>query len=129
MIWSSNTGKVSRWNIGGMSKAFIDPFCFVPVRLRETRLDECGGIRLLSAHSTPKKRWCKRCNTPMGNLIQTLLPAVILGLLGKIAKQLLTYYCPILSLIRKNTTKTHRSYIRKTFLEIKFLENNCLDMR
>lgn len=77
--WSANTGKMSRWKMGGMSKASTtDPFCSAPLRQRETRLDGSEGVRLLSAHSTPKKRWCKRCSTPMGNLIQTLLPAVIL---------------------------------------------------
>lgn len=84
--WSSNTGIVSRWKMEGMSKVLTDPFCLVPLRQKETRLDGSEGIRLLSAHSVPEKRWCKRCNTPMGNLIQTLLPAVILLLLGKIAE-------------------------------------------
>lgn len=89
--WSANTGKMSRWKMGGMSKAFTDPFCLAPLRQRETRLDGSKGVRLLSAHSTPKKWWCKRCSTPMGNLIQTLLPAVILLLQGKIAKQVSPY--------------------------------------
>lgn len=84
--------------MGGMSKASTDPFCLAPLRQRETRLDGSEGVGLLSAHSTPKKRWCKRCNSPIGNLIQTLLPAVILMLQGKIAKQV-SPYPSILTLI------------------------------
>lgn len=92
--------------MGGMSKAFTDPFCLAPLRQRETRLDGSEGVGLLSAHSTPKKRWCKRCNTPMGNLIQTLLPAVILLLQGKIAKQV-SPYPSILTLIIAGNRKLH----------------------
>lgn len=39
-----------------------------PVRQGEAGLDGSGGVGLRSAHSTPKKRWCKRCKTPIGNL-------------------------------------------------------------
>lgn len=92
--------------MGGMSKAFTDPFCLAPLRQRETRLDGSEGVRLLSAHSTPKKWWCKRCSTPMGNLIQTLLPAVILLLQGKIAKQV-SPYPSILTLIIAGNRKLH----------------------
>lgn len=105
--WSANTGKMSRWKMGGMSKAFTDPFCLAPLRQRETRLDGSEGVRLLSPHSTPKKRWCKRCNTPMGNLIQTLLPAVILTLQGKIAKQVSSYPSSIITLIIAGNGKLH----------------------
>lgn len=91
--------------MGGMSKAFTDPFCLAPLRQRETRLDGSDGVGLLSLHSTPKKRWCKRCNTPMGNLIQTLLPAVILMLQGKIAKQVSPYVSSILTLIIAGNAK------------------------
>lgn len=95
---------MSRWKMGGMSKASTDPFCLAPLRQRETRLDGSEGVRLLSAHSTPKKRWCKRCNTPMGNLIQTLLPAVILLLQGKIAKQVSPYPSILTLIIAGNYT-------------------------
>lgn len=47
-----------------------------PARQGEAGLDGSGGVGLLSAHSTPKKRWCKRCKTPIGNLSPALLPAV-----------------------------------------------------
>lgn len=91
--WSTNSSKASRWRTGGMSKASARPFCSAPARQREARLDGSGGVGLLSAHSTPeRRRWwrrrrCKRCSTPIGNLIHALLPAVILMLQGKIARQ------------------------------------------
>lgn len=69
------------------------------------RLDGSGGVGLLSAHSTGKKRRCKRCNTPIGNLIHAPLPAVILMLQGKIAKQVLPYASILTSIIGGNYTR------------------------
>lgn len=112
--WSANTSKMSRWKMGGMSKASTDPFCLAPLRQRETRLDGSEGVRLLSAHSTPKKRWCKRCNTPIGNLIQTLLPAVILLLQGKIAKQVSPYPSILTLIIVGNYTRRSVLYYKST---------------
>ena len=45
--------------------------------------------------------------TPMGNLIQTLLPAVILSLQGKIAKQVSPYPSSIITLIIAGNGELH----------------------
>lgn len=119
--------------MGGMSKASTDPLCSAPLRQRETRLGGCEGVRLLSACSTPKKWWCKRCNTPLGNLIQTLLPAVILLLQGKIAKQVSPYPSILTLIIAGNYTHVLLYYIAAlsyhAMIKIYIRYNNDIQVR